>query len=456
MKKIILTMFSFFLIFSIILPIPVQASTFTEESYRNAQDYTILETKVLAESSKQAIELYQLMAEWEVYSTSADKQSSILQDYISNSQKRFAFVKDYNTPLAKEINSAYTSYLSYLKKQLQAGPATFVTSKVVFIDYLEVYLSETQSNYLSFKTGGLDKFLNAQIYTKTTQIAISDTLSNDANTKKDGQAALSEIIYNLEQIEKDSATPTVIKNYDRTYINYYKKVLNGDFSGANDLISYEEDKVNGLMSVGDVVYEREEFLNYMNVFNKFSDYPTLEISLTISSGSIEKQLNLLTSQEPKTKNVQKLKQLHYEFLYQLSEYKKNANGDTSQVSGAYNNFFNEYSYLNSYYSKVNDRFSGFTANQVVSNIETLKEHASCINPNMTEIMNLSYAPVMSKDSYSYRTFLISSDQLPLLNIFIIGLIILVIAAGIAFVARKAYIYYQENKNNYDDDDDFRH
>lgn len=426
----------------------VQAATFSNASYENAQDYHILATKVLTESTKQSFLFFSMAADWDTYNRTTNEKYKDMENYIQDAKERFSFVKEYNTPLAKEISQAYDDYVYYLNNQLEKDVSELSKGYVIFIDFIESNLAETQTNYLSFKKDGLNKFLNEQIYITSNRTNISKVMNGNEEDKKDGIEGLKITINNLKNIENNKSTPIVIKNYAKVYENYYNNIINGNFVSCESLLSVELDRIDGLRPVADAMYEMNEYNNYVNIFNNFSEYPTLELSKKLSAKKIKEQLELVINQSPTSKNVQELKKIHYEFLYQLSQ-----NSDSVNVDKLYNSFYNKYLYLENYYYLINQRYNGFKTSQILTEINLLKEQSKCLNSNIDIISNLSYSPPSIKDTNSYREFKINYNSTQLKKYAFVS-IIFIIGIGCVFVfSKKIYNSYKDEKDddNYYDD-----
>lgn len=468
-KRIMLILLSVMILNSMFFYTNVNAATFSNASFKEAHEYNKVATKILSESNKQSLEFFKLVAKWETYPTTEGEQYDSLKKFISSTKKRFSFVNDYNSTLVKEIQKVYKDYIYLMEEELNKSVTEFINGRVIFIDFLENNLSETQKNYLSFKKDGLNKFLNAHIFTPDNKLAINKIVNGSSADKKEGKKVIKETIERLklvqtrkvdyvETIEKDGKkvevkkskyeSPEVIRNYAHEFEKYFNSVLKGDLSKAEYLIGYENDRINGLIPVGNAFYEINEFNNYINIFNNFTDYPTLEVSLDISSKKIEKTLNSLINQTPNTKNIQKLKKLHYEFLYELAEYKKSK--DVKKVTKAYEDFYNHFVYLNSYYGRVQQRFSGFNYDIVGKEISIVKENAKSLNPNIKSINALTYKQDFSQDSTAYRKFAIKKDSKEIIKLVII-IIVIIIIVGLIFYGISRY--RQQTNNNYSDEYD---
>lgn len=453
------------LIFSLsIIPFKkTNASTFSDATYKSASEYNELETRIVSESSKQALDFFQMITKWEIYNATEQEENENIKEYIEKSKKRYSFVNDYNSDLAKEIKNCYTSFHNLLEQQRSEGIINFVNGCPIFIDFLEKNISETQGNFLSFKKDGLTKFLDTFIYTNDNKIAVNKILNGSSSDKKEGITSLKNTIAALEEVENKTVqqkddkgkitnvyvSPDIIRKYANEYKTYYNNVIAGDFSKSSQFLLHEKYRVEGLVPVGGVYDEMKEFYVYKDVFNSFTDYPSIEIAIKLKSNKIEKTVNTLNKQDMKTANVQKLKQLHYEFLYQLSEY-KNTN-DKNAVIKAYNDFYNHYAYLKSYYSRVSKRFGSFSSSTTIQEIAKVKEKAKCIDPNFESINKLTYNSNYTQDSNSYREFLVNKD---FNGYFKIALIIIptIIVLIFLFIAIKNSIQKRNNSyDNYNDD-----
>lgn len=431
----------------------VYASTFSGTTYDNAQEYNITATKILSESNKQALEFFDMVAKWESNNATETEQYKDLTMYVQKAKERYSFVNTYNTSLSKELQSTYNNYCSFLDNLLTKSTQEFVNNKVIFIDYVESNLSETQSNYLSFKKSGLNAFLNSMIYTTDNKLAVSKILNGNETEREEGINSIKETINSLNNIVQDNNTVYVIRNYAQAYINHYNNLINGDLSDTEYLIGYDRERVSGLIPVGSAFYEMEEFNTYTQLFDQFTDYPTIELSLKLSSKKIKKTVNLICNTSINTNKIQQLKKYHYEFIYQLNDYKKTK--DISKVTNAYNEFYTYYKYLNSYYTRINERFSGFKYTDVSSELASLKEHIKCINPNFDSINNLNYTIDTSQDSNSYREFIING--LFKVNIFyiIIGVGIIVLTIILLLILRKKKQNNEYEEDYYMDDDEWQ-
>lgn len=452
----------------------VKAATFSEATFIAAHEYNLVATKILSESNKQSIEFFEMIARWETYNVTETEQYQELKGFADKTRERYSFINDYNSELVKEIQVIYNNYMNQMDEQLNRNIQNFVNGRVILIDYIESNLSETQGNYLSFKKDGLNKFLNAHIYTSENKIAVNKIVNGTESEKEEGRQKINETIKRLQEVQNKKVeyvevtenvgkktettktkyeSPTVIRNYAKEYENYFRSVLKGDFSRAEYLISYEKDRIEGIIPIGNIFFEMSEFNSYCSIFSNFTDYPTLEISLELNSKKIEKMLSSLSKQEVNTEKVQKLKKLHYDFLYQLSEHKKYS--DKNKVEEVYNEFYDYYNYLISFYNRMSKRYSGFDYNIVATELSSVKNNAKALNPNIDSINTLSYNIVTRNDNNSYREFLVNKDRKYILKaIFVIAAILAIITAcvcvAISIIKRNKGKYsFQDEYNDYD-------
>lgn len=464
LKKKLLIASVIFLSFNIIPAKTSNASTFSDATYQAASEYNEMETRIVSESSEQALEFFQMITRWEVYNASEQEENDDIKEYIEKAKERYSFVNNYDSNLAKEVRYCYTSYLNLLEQLRKEGVVKFVNGYPIFIDFLENNISETQKNFLSFKKDGLTKFLDTFIYTNNNKIAVNKVMNGTSAEKNEGIQTLNMTIAGLTDVETKTiqqkndkgeiinvyASPDIIRKYATAYKTYYQQVVSGNFKGSANLLLHEKYRVDGLIPVGSVFDEISEFYVYKDVFNSFTDYPSIEIAIKLKSSKIEKTVNTLNKQDMKTANVQKLKQLHYEFLYQLSEYKKT--NDIGAVTKAYNNFYNHYAFLKSYYTRVSKRFGNFSSSTTVQEISKLKELAKCIDPNFAPINELVYTSSYTQDTNSYREFLVGKDFNEYLKI---GFIVFPASIVVIFlIVVFSNIKKQKNNNNYNDYDDY--
>lgn len=444
----------------------IKASTFSNATYEDSRDYAELESRIVSESSKQSLEFFQMVSYWEIYGSNEQEQYDSLKKYIAKTKERFSFINEYNTSLSNEIKDCFNNYSYLMDQESSKNISNFINGPVVFIDFLEKNLSETQGNFLSFKKDGLNKFLDTFIYTNDNKIAINKIMNGSSSDKEVGIATLNKTIEKLEEIntkmvekkdnenkiKKEYATPEVIRNFSNQYQKYYNQVINNDFSMSKSLLLTEKYRIEGLIPVGIVSEEIVEFNLYSSVFNEFTDYPTIDLALKLDSKKIAKTLKTVNSQELKTTNVQELKKLHYEFLYQLSEYKKTNNKEV--ISKAYVDFYNKYSYLKLYYSKCNQRFGNFNSSMVLTELSKSKEKAKCINPNFEEINNLNYNPNFTKDNNSYREFLVNKDISSYVKKGLFLVLIIIVLISLILLIKKINDNKRNNRlnNGYEEDD----
>lgn len=456
-KKI--SFFVTFLCLSNAITINAYASSFTEISYENAYNYTELENRIVAESSTQSLNFFEMTSKWNAFGTTQKEQYDDLSTYIEDAKTRYSFISNYNGSLSDEIKLSYKNYISWMESSLQGDIASLVNGPTIFIDYIEKNMSDTQTNYLSFKTDGLDKFLNSYIYTNNNKSAVTKIANGPSSEKENGRQELQNTINSLEEIRTKTnggnyVAPTIIRNYAEAYENYYRQVLNGDFSHSSELLQFKLYKIDGMIPIGQANDELIEFNAYSALFNQFTDYSTLELAIKVSPSKIKKDVQLINEQAVKTKKVQQLKKTQYEFLYQLSEYKDTK--DMDSLERAYRNFDRTYAYVKEYYSKINSRYNGFSSSTVIQDIQLLKEQAKCINPNLSFINDLEYTSLGQKDTTSYRIFSVNSDW-NMVQIFkIICVLFLIILASliIVFFVIRVKNHIREQRESLDEDDDY--
>lgn len=430
----------------------VYASSFENVSYDNAASYTELENRIVAESSEQSLMLFSLIAKWNAYGTSSDEIYTDAYNYIEDAKTRFSFISKYNGSLANEVKNIYSQYIKWLISSVETDINTFTSGPAVFIDYVEKGLSDTQNNYLSFKSEGLDQFLNTCIYTTQNKVAIEKIKEGNIS---EGQSELANTITGLNEIINNSNTPYVIRDYAKAYKNYYSKVSNNDFSGSSALLMFQVYRIQGLIPVGNAYDEMSEFKEYTSLFNQFTDYPSIGIAQKISSKKLKEQIKQIQKQEVYTSKVQKLKKYHYDFLYQLSEYKKDK--DIGALTNAYANLDRYYAYLTEYYTNINNRYSGYSSSDVIKEIGILKEKVMCVDPSFSAITDLTYVSPAQKDTNSYRMFAVNKNfNLAMILKVICILFLLSIPIGICVIVciKIKKNIDEQREEMYDDDDDY--
>ena len=429
----------------------VYAANFDNSSYSNAREFKEVHSRILIESNKQALELYNILAKWETKNIQEQEMYDDISLYIENAKKNYSFLNDYTESSSKELKRGFDLYISGLENN-KGNIDSFINGKTILMDYLETAMPtrETIINHSLFYKNGLLKLNNQFLYNNDVRIALSKLNSSKEEDKNEGKEIIYRLISLLEEYKNSSGVQEVMKNYANAYQNHYRKMINGDNSMTKELIIADRYRIESLFIAAQEVDEGTEYYDYVQTFASFVSINTESGLLSQSEENISKTLKNILDINAKSDAVKELKKSHYELYKNLILYnEKKITRDELLVF--YKTFSDVYKYNDSYYSKVMQRFNGFNSGILNNEIKNYKDKCEFIDLNNSDYTSLAYNFTYTPDSYEYET--LSSKGNKKIYIISLGITALLIGTGIIVYRNKkrgSYRAYDEDSEYYDD------
>ena len=131
--------------------------------------------------------------------------------------------------------------------------------------------------------------------------------------------------------------------------------------------------VEGLIQVGQEFDKMTEYNFYVMKFNKFADFPTVELSKKLKAKELNTFITMLQSVPASSNEIIQLKKKHYDLIYSIANY-KNKSQFSKGVEETYSEFFRYYRYLDTYFSAIQQQYgTGFSSSNVIKEIDIYKD-----------------------------------------------------------------------------------
>lgn len=450
--------FSFVLVF--ILTIGVFCTSFTsiayagnlgDISYTEYREFDELINKIITISNNQRIMQSKICAKWDNYSANDQEKYEDISKYISYTESNIKIFSGYNSGIANRLKDNSSKYMSDLKVYTGKNYKEFYSNGVVYFDYvmLTSEFKDWYSAYQNYKNGELNTFLKTYVYNNENRVAVKSLSDKNSNNREQGKETLKNTINTLTKIKNDSNTSNIVKGYCSELINHYSNLIAGKKTDISKFAQADKNRLEGLIPIGNVFDEIKEYNPYVLKFNNFSDFPTTELALKLSSKDTNRLIKMLQTVNATTDATIKLKKEHYELIYAITNCK---NKKQPNIDKEYQNFFNDYRYLDQYYNSIMKQYGAdITSQMVVDEITDYKDKLSCIDKSIpSEYSSIQYKKVSVKDTNEYRQ-LANSDSNKFLKILPCGIGIIVLG-GVVFVIIR--VVTNKKSNDYYSDDDY--
>lgn len=456
--KILIVFLSLLLLFQIIVPaIDVLAATqndlltlFGKETYTTYYTIDELMSRIINLSNKHQLKYFSILSKWGNYSVSDQERVQDIQGFIDMVIQDYQFISDYtNTEIGKKIKNRYDQYKEDLKK-LTSDYNIFYDKRVIFFNYImdSQELGAWYDYYVLFKEKILMPFANTYVYNNSVRISVKKVREGNATEKKEGIEELKKLISALKSYRDSKDTPNIIKGYCSELIKHYTNIINGKKSDLSKLIRGDRYWVEGLIQVGQEFDKMAEYNFYVMKFNKFADFPTVELSKKLKAKELNTFITMLQSVPASSNEIIQLKKKHYDLIYSIANY-KNKSQFSKGVEETYSEFFRYYRYLDTYFSAIQQQYgTGFSSSNVIKEIDVYKDRLSCLDSQADEFYtNVKYSPISVKDTTEYRNLAIK-DSKNWSKVFLYSLIGIFILIA-CFIIYKVLDSRQEN-DDYDD------
>mgnify|MGYP000996431727 CR=1 FL=1 len=459
-SKIFILFLGLLLLFqTIVSPVQALAATqdellilFGKESYATYHTIDEFMSRTINVSNKHQLKYFSILAKWKTYSVSDQERIQDIQNFVDMVTKDCEFALNYtNTEIGKKFKNQYLQYQEDLKK-LTTNFDMFYDENVIFFNYImnSKELATWYDYYVLFKENVLMPFANQYVYNNNTRINVKKVREGNKTEKKEGINELNKLISTMKFYRDDKNTPNIIKGYCSEVIKNYTNIINGKKSDLSKLIRGDRYWTEGLIQVGQEFDKISEYNFYIMKFNKFADFPTVELSKNLKAKDLNTFITMLQTVPATSKEVIQLKKKHYDLIYSISNY-KNKNEQTKKVEEIYSDFFKYYHYLDAYFSTIQKQYGmSFSSNNVIKEIDAYKTKLSCLDTQANEFYtNIKYTPVHIEDTTEYRNLAIK-DNKNLGKIFLYSLI------GIFAFIVGAVIYkvIKNKKQGNQNDDDY--
>jgi hypothetical protein len=423
---------------------------FGKENYTTYYTIDELMSRIINVSNKHQLKYFNILAKWETYSVSDQEQLQDVQGFIDMITQDYQFISDYtNTEIGKKFKNRYKQYQEDLKK-LTTDFNMFYDERVIFFNYAmdSQELGAWYDYYVLFKENTLKPFANKYIYNNNVRISVKKVREENKEEKKEGIEELNKLISTLKSYRDAKDTPNIIKGYCSEMIKHYTNIINGKKSDLSKLIRADRYWVEGLIQVGQEFDKLSEYNFYVMKFNKFADFPTIELAKKLKAKELNNFITMLQTVPATSKEIIQLKKKHYDLIYSISNY-KNKNELSKKVEETYPEFFKYYNYLSTYFSAIQKKYGiGFSSSNIIKEIDAYKDKLSCLDSQADEFYtNVKYSPIYVEDTTEYRNLAIK-DNKNWSKVFLYSLIG-IFAFIVCMIVYKA-IGNKKESNDYDD------
>ena len=326
---------------------------FGKENYSTYYTIDELMSRIINMSNKHQLKYFDILAKWEVYSVSDQERLQDVKGFVDMVTQDCQFISDYTgTEIGKKFRNRYQQYQEDLKN-LTSDFNMFYDERVIFFNYAmdSQELGTWYDYYVLFKENVLQPFANTYVYNNSARISVKKVREGNKEEKKEGIEELNKLISTLKSYRDAKDTPNIIKGYCSEVIRNYTNIINGKKSDLSKLIRADRYWVEGLIQVGQEFDKLAEYNFYVMKFNKFADFPTIELTKKLKAKELNNFITMLQTVPATSKEIIQLKKKHYDLIYSIANY-KNKSELSEKVEETYPEFFKYYNYLSTYFSAI--------------------------------------------------------------------------------------------------------
>ncbi|QUH22141.1 hypothetical protein [Alkaliphilus sp. B6464] len=405
-------------------------------------------------SHNQRIMKYRILSKWDIYTPSEQERYEDVKEYINYAKDQLSIIDlyKYKSKSAEKINTVLNQYRKDLDN-IQNNYNSLYAKDADALIYIgkKTEVSNLINFYQEFKDTKIKLLYDKYIYQNNNRVAIKKIKEGSANEKKEGIEELQNTIAELKKIRDNNDNFKVIRGYAEELIIDYTAIINGKEPDILRHVSADKLRIETLISIAQVNDKAREFGMYSAKFTNFLDFPTKELALEVKSNQLNKMVEVMHTSKVKTPETIKLKNLHYDLVYSIANYKnKKSNG----IDEAWQKFFLHYDFLSIYFNDIYTEFGANITPEVVQNeISSFHSNLSFISLNPDKYMNrLTFKPEYKEDITEYRKLAISDGNVLLKFVPYALIFIFLLIAGFivikAISANKNRDDYYDNYNDY--------